>query len=72
MRSEKAMLNNSNTRKDFDLEDRTLQFAKRVIRMCRELPRNIVNDKLVSQLLTRPSNTRHLTLDFSLSKEILL
>lgn len=45
------MSNNSNTQRDFDLEDRTLLFAKRVIRMCRELPVNIVNDKLVSQVI---------------------
>ncbi len=51
MRREKAMSNNSNTQRDFDLEDRTLLFAKRVIRMCRELPVNIVNDKLVSQVI---------------------
>lgn len=39
------------TQRDFDLEERTLLFAKRVIRMCRELPVNIVNDKLVSQII---------------------
>lgn len=38
-------------KKKFDLEDRTLEFAKRVIRMCKELPRNSVNDKLIDQVI---------------------
>ncbi len=35
----------------FDLEDRTLEFAKRVVRLCKELPINTVNDKLVDQVI---------------------
>jgi len=35
----------------FDLEDRTLIFAKRVIRLCKELPPSIVNSKLIDQLI---------------------
>lgn len=35
----------------FDLEDRTLEFAKRIIRMCKELPNNTVNFKLVDQII---------------------
>lgn len=40
----------------FDLEDRTLIFAKRVIRLCKELPPSIVNSKLIDQL-TRSSGS---------------
>ncbi len=35
----------------FDLEDRTLIFAKRVIRLCKEIPPSIVNSKLIDQLI---------------------
>lgn len=35
----------------FDLEDRTLEFAKRIIRMCKDLPNNTVNFKLIDQII---------------------
>ena len=35
----------------FDLEDRTLEFAKRVIHMCKALPDNTVNFKLIDQII---------------------
>lgn len=35
----------------FDLEDKTLIFAKRVIRLCKEIPPSIVNSKLIDQLI---------------------
>ncbi|MEF3692351.1 MAG: four helix bundle protein [Candidatus Moraniibacteriota bacterium] len=35
----------------FDLEDRTLEFAKRIIRMCKVLPSNTVNFKLIDQII---------------------
>lgn len=35
----------------FDLEDRTLEFAKRIIRLCKELPNNTVNFKLIDQII---------------------
>ncbi|HBI16978.1 MAG: hypothetical protein UR60_C0022G0018 [Candidatus Moranbacteria bacterium GW2011_GWF2_34_56] len=35
----------------FDLEDRTLEFAKRIIRMCKVLPNNTVNFKLIDQII---------------------
>ena len=40
---------NEQTNHKFDLEDRTLVFAKRVIRLCKELPPSIVNSKLIDQ-----------------------
>lgn len=42
---------NEQTNHKFDLEDRTLVFAKRVIRLCKELPPSIVNSKLIDQLI---------------------
>lgn len=39
------------TKQKFDLEDRTLEFAKAVVRLCKELPHNTVNRELVSQLI---------------------
>ena len=35
--------------KPFDLEDRTTEFAKGVIRLCRKLPRDPVNNRLTGQ-----------------------
>ncbi|MFA4905106.1 MAG: four helix bundle protein [Candidatus Margulisiibacteriota bacterium] len=35
----------------FDLEERTTKFAKAVIRLCRGLPRNPMNDRLVGQVV---------------------
>lgn len=35
----------------FDLEERTLKFAKRIIRMCQALPNNTVNFKLIDQII---------------------
>lgn len=45
------MTNDQSPKKKFDLEDRTLDFAKRVVRMCKELPTNTVNDKLIDQVI---------------------
>ena len=37
--------------KVFDLEKRTTEFAKAVIRLCLKLPRNPMNDRLVNQVV---------------------
>jgi len=37
--------------KRYDLEDRTLEFGKRIIRLCKALPKNTVNFKLIDQLV---------------------
>jgi four helix bundle protein len=42
---------NSNKQTKFDLEDRTLEFAKQIIRLCKLLPNNTVNFKLVDQIV---------------------
>jgi len=35
----------------FDLEKRTLEFAKNVIRLCKQLPQNVINNELIGQLI---------------------
>ena len=40
-----------NTNKYRDLEERTTDFAKRVIRLCKELPRDTINRRLVDQII---------------------
>jgi four helix bundle protein len=37
--------------KEYDLEKRTTEFAKSVIRICNTLPRNPINDRLVGQVV---------------------
>ena len=37
--------------KGFDLEERTTEFAKAVIKLCRTLPRDPVNDRIVDQVV---------------------
>jgi four helix bundle protein len=39
------------TRHNFDLEERTLEFAKNVIGRCKKLPRNSINHEIVGQLI---------------------
>jgi len=36
--------------KQFNLEKRTTEFAKSIIRLCRELPKNPINDRLIGQV----------------------
>jgi len=45
------MNNNQTTNKQFDLEDRTLIFAKQIINLCKDLPKNTINFKLIDQLV---------------------
>ncbi len=35
----------------YDLEERTTMFAKRVIQLCKKLPKNPINDRMVGQLV---------------------
>ncbi len=37
--------------KEFNLERRTTEFAKSVIRVCKDLPRNPMNDRLIGQVV---------------------
>lgn len=36
---------------NFDLEKRTLEFAKRVIRLCKTLPQTTINREIICQLI---------------------
>lgn len=38
-------------KRPFDLETRTTEFAKRVVRLCKALQRNPINDRLTGQLV---------------------
>ncbi len=40
---------NTRNKHKFDLEERTTEFAKRVIRLCKVLPKNSMNNRLVGQ-----------------------
>jgi four helix bundle protein len=40
-----------NTNKYRDLEERTTDFARRIIRLCKELPKDRINNPLVSQIV---------------------
>jgi four helix bundle protein len=42
--------NQSPNKRKFDLEERTTEFACKVIRLCKKLPRNPINDRLVGQV----------------------
>lgn len=44
------MTNNQNTKK-YDLEDRTLEFGKKIIHLIKELPKNTINLSLSSQTI---------------------
>ena len=35
----------------FDLEDRTLEFAKQVVRLCKTIPNDRINNEIISQLI---------------------
>jgi len=37
--------------KRYDLEERTLEFAKRIIRMCKTLPKDVINNRLIDQVM---------------------
>jgi four helix bundle protein len=45
------MPNSPITKHKFDLEERTLKFAKNVIRLCKQLPQNVINNELIGQLI---------------------
>jgi four helix bundle protein len=43
--------NNNNQNNKYDLEDRTLEFSKQVLGLCRKLPKEVINNPLVNQLI---------------------
>ena len=44
------MTENQNS-KQYDLEDRTIQFAKDTLKFCKGLPKTIINQEIVKQLV---------------------
>jgi four helix bundle protein len=44
-------MNKITNNNNYDLEDRTLEFSKRIIRLVKKLPQNTVNFKLTDQLV---------------------
>ena len=51
------MTNNQNSNNKFDLEKRTTEFAKRVIRLCKALPVNPINNRLTGQCVGSAGST---------------
>jgi four helix bundle protein len=45
------MIQKPTTKNRFDFEERTLAFAKEVIRLCKKLPHNVINREFISQLI---------------------
>jgi len=43
--------NTKQSTKRCDLEDRTLEYGKRIIRLCKALPKNTINFKLIDQVV---------------------
>ena len=43
--------------KSYDLENRTLEFGKRIIRMAKALPKNTINFKLIDQVVRSGTST---------------
>lgn len=37
--------------KNYDLEDRTIKFSKNIVNLCKKIPFNIINKRLIDQLL---------------------
>ncbi len=50
-------MDNITEQHNFDLEERTTNFAKRVIRLCKELPKNPINDRLTGQVVGSAGST---------------
>ena len=42
-------MDNENNKPIYDLEDRATEFAKRVVRLCRSLPKDSINNRLSGQ-----------------------
>ncbi len=40
-----------NSNKPYNLEDRTLKFAQEIIALCQNLPKDVINIKLIGQLV---------------------
>ncbi|MAG44380.1 four helix bundle protein [bacterium] len=45
------MTNNQLSNKKYDLEERSSNFGKRIIRLCKALPKDIINTPMISQII---------------------
>ena len=45
------LINNTHNNKRYDLDERTLNFSKRIINLAKSLPKNQINFNLVSQII---------------------
>lgn len=50
------MTNDKMTKRGFDLEERTLKFAKGCVDLCKSLPKNMTNSEFTSQLIRSSSS----------------
>jgi len=41
------MTNSPMTKHKFDLKERTVEFARKVINLCKRLPQNVINHELI-------------------------
>jgi four helix bundle protein len=57
--------------KQYDLEERTLEFSKRVINFCKGLPRTVINDEIGKQLIRAATSVgaNYIEANESLSKK---
>ncbi len=57
--------------KQYDLEERTLEFSKNVIKFCKGLPRTITNEEIVKQLIRAATSVgaNYIEANESLSKK---
>ena len=57
--------------KQYDLEERTLEFSKRVIKFCKGLPRTVINEEIGKQLLRAATSVgaNYIEANESLSKK---
>lgn len=44
-------MTNNQQNNNFDLEDRTLKFSKRIVKLCKVLPKNTINNVYVKQII---------------------
>lgn len=51
MENNQILKNSSQRKHNFDLEDRTTEFARKVIGLCKKLSRNPMNDRIVGQIV---------------------
>ena len=49
--AQKNPKNKNENSKKYDLEERTLEYSKRIIRLCKALPKDTINFKLTGQLI---------------------